>query len=169
MTTTRRLIQAYIVVLLLAAALAAAVFPAGAQASDDREEQDAEEQDASTTDGFQVVSVKVLDARTADVTFNHQLAVETTDVSRKHFYGDHLDHDVPHTHDVSAVALLNGGKTARLTFARALHPEEAPCDDPLLPRCSDDEIPLIIRKVVDVHGHVVSNSDWEIWDTGAEE
>ncbi len=168
MTTTRRLIQAHIVVLLLAAALAAAIFPAGAQAhDDDREEQDAEEQDASTTDRFQVVSVKVLDARTADVTFNHQLAVETTDVSRKHFHGDHLDHDVPHTHDVSAVTLLNEGKTARLTFARALHPEEAPCDDPI-PSCSDEEIPLIIQKVVDVHGHVVSNDDWEIWDTGAE-
>ena len=163
MTTTRRLIQAHIVVLLLAAALAAAIFPAGAQASDDREEQD-----ASTTDGFQVVSVKVLDARTADVTFNHGLAVETTDVSRKHFHGDHLDHDVPHTHDVSAVTLLNEGKTARLTFARALHPEEAPCDDPI-PSCSDEEIPLIIQKVVDVHGHVVSNDDWEIWDTGAED
>lgn len=161
MTTTRRLIQAQIVVL-LAAALAVALFPAGVQASDDREEQD-----ASTTDGFQVVSVKVLDARTADVTFNHGLAVETTDVARKHFHGDHLDHEVPHTHDVSSVALINEGKTARLTFARALHPEERPCDDPL-PKCSDDEIPLIIKNVADVHGNVVNNSDWEIWDTGAE-
>jgi hypothetical protein len=161
MTTTRRLIQAHIVVLLLAAALAAAIFPAGAQASDDREEQD-----ASTTDGFQVVSVKALDAKTVDVTFNHGLAVETTDVSRKHFHGDHLDHEVPHTHDVSAVALINEGKTARLTFSRALHPEEAPCDDPL-PKCSDDEIPLIIKNVADVYANVVNNSDWEIWDTGA--
>ena len=161
MTTTRRLIQAQIVVL-LAAALAVAIFPAGVQASDDREEQD-----ASTTDGFQVVSVKVLDARTADVTFNHQLAPGTTDVSMRHFHGDHLDHDVPHTHDVSAVALINEGKTARLTFARALHPEEAPCDDPL-PKCSDEEIPLMIKNVADVYGNVVNNSDWEIWDTGAE-
>ncbi len=167
MTTTRRLIQAHIVVLLLlAAALAAAIFPTGAQASDDREEQE-EKQDDSTTDRLQVVSVKALDASTVDVTFNHGLAVETTDVSRKHFHGDHLDYEVPHTHDVSAVALINEGKTARLTFARALHPEEAPCDDPL-PKCSDDEIPLIIKNVADVYANVVNNSDWEIWDTGAE-
>ncbi len=122
----------------------------------------------SSSDRFSVVSVKVLDAFTADVTFSHQLATGTTDASRRHFYGDHLDHEVPHTHDVSRVALVNDGKTARLTFSRGLHPEEPPCDEPL-PKCSDDEIPLIIRDVADIHGHVLSNDDWEVWAVGADD
>jgi hypothetical protein len=137
--------------------LAAASFPGAAQAHE-----------KPTSDQFRVVSVKVLDATTADVTFSHQLAARTTDVSQRHFYGDHPDHDVPHTHEVSSVALINDGKTARLTFSRPLHPEEPPCDEPL-PKCSDDEIPLIIQQVADTQGNVVSDDEWEIWDTGAEE
>jgi hypothetical protein len=120
----------------------------------------------STSDTFSVVSVEVLDASTVDVTFSHQLAAGTTDVSQRHFYGDHLDHDVPHTHEVSSVALVNDSKTARLTFSRALHPEEPACDEPL-PKCSDDKIPLIIDKVADTNGNVVSNDDWKIWAIGA--
>ncbi len=119
-------------------------------------------------DEFRVVSVVVLDASTVDVAFSGELAPSTTDISRRHFYGEHLDHDVPHTHEVSEVALLDDGKTARLTFSRALHPEEPACDEPL-PKCSDDEIPLIIDKVADTKGSLVSNDDWEIWATGAED
>ncbi len=136
--------------------LAAASFPGAAQAHD-----------RSATDPFRVVSVKVLNASTVDVTFSRQLAAGTTDVSRRHFHGDHLDHDVPHTHDVSSIALVDDGKTARLTFSRALHPEEPACDEPL-PKCSDDEIPLIIDQVADIQGNVVSDDEWEVWATGAE-
>ena len=118
-----------------------------------------------SSDTFRVVSVVVLDASTVDVAFSRQLAPGTTDISRRHFYGDHLDHDVPHTHEVSNVALRDDGKTARLTFSRALHPEEAACDEPL-PKCSDDEIPLIIDKVADTKSSLVSNDDWDIWATG---
>ncbi len=121
-----------------------------------------------SSDTFRVVSVVVLDASTVDVAFSHELAPGTTDVSRRHFYGDHLDHDVPHTHEVSNVALRNDGKTARLTFSRALHPEEPACEEPL-PKCSDDEIPLIIDKVANTKSSLVSNDDWEIWATGAED
>ncbi len=149
-----RRIHAYVVAGVL---LAAASFPGAAEAHKKR----------STTDPFQVVSVTVLNATTADVTFTNQLVAETTDVSKRHFYGEHLDYDVPHTHEVSSVALVNDGKTARLTFSRALHPEEPPCDEPL-PKCSDDEIPLIIQQVADIHGNIVSDDEWEIWDTGAE-
>jgi len=148
-----RRIHAYVVAGVL---LAAASLPAAVQSHE-----------TSATDPFQVVSVEVLNASTADVTFSDRLAAQTTDVSRRHFYGDHLDHDVPHTHEVSSVALVNDGKTARLTFSRPLHPEEPACDEPL-PKCSDDEIPLIIERVADVHGNVVSDDEWEVWDTGAE-
>jgi hypothetical protein len=50
-----------------------------------------------SSDTFRVVSVVVLDASTVDVAFSHELARGATDVSRRHFYGDHLGHDVPHT------------------------------------------------------------------------
>jgi hypothetical protein len=108
----------------------------------------------------------LLDASTVDVTFSHQLAAGTTDVSQRHFYGGHLDDDVPHTHEVSSVALVNDSKTARLTFSRALHPEEPACDEPLR-KCSHDKIPLIIDKVADTNGNLVSNDDWKIWAIGA--
>ncbi len=62
--------------------------------------------------------------------------------------------------------MLNGGKAARLTFSRALHPEEPACEEPL-PKCSDDEIPHI-DKVADTKSSLVSNDDWEIWATGVE-
>lgn len=121
-----------------------------------------------SSDTFRVVSVVVLDASTVDVAFSHALAPSAADVSRRHFYGDHLDHDVPHTHEVSKVALLDDGRTARLTFSRALHPKEPACDEPL-PKCSDDEIPLIVDKVANTKSSLVSNDDWEIWATGAED
>jgi len=152
MFTARRLTKAHLVAGML---LAGASIPGAALAHE-----------TTASDSFGVVSVNVLNATTAEVTFSNQLAASTTDVSQRHFYGDHLDHDVPHTHDVSSVALVNDSKTARLTFSRGLHPEEPACDEPL-PKCSDDEIPLIIQRVADVNGNVVSDDDWKVWDTGA--
>ena len=151
MPIVRRLIGVFMATGLLAAVS----LPAAAHAHD-----------KPTTDTFHVVSVKVLDAFTADVTFSRPLASVTTDVSRRHFHGEHLDHEVPHTHEVSSVALIDDRKTARLTFSRALHPEEPACGEPL-PKCSDDEIPLIIDKVADTNGNLLSNDDWDVWATGA--
>lgn len=151
------IVRSLIRVIMAAVLLAAASFPAAAQAHSE-----------PTSDTFRVVSVEVLDASTVDVTFSHPLASETTDVSRRHFHGEHLDHDVPHTHEVSSVALINDRKTARLTLSRALHPEEPACDEPL-PKCSDDKIPLIIDKVADTNGNLVINDDWKIWATGAKD
>ena len=76
-----RRIHAYVVAGVL---LAAASLPAAVQAHK-----------TSATDPFRVVSVEVLNASTADVTFSDRVAAQTTDVSRRHFHGDHLDQRCP--------------------------------------------------------------------------
>lgn len=122
----------------------------------------------STVPAMRLQAVQVLDARTVQATFSNPLAASSTDLSMRVFHAPHFDHDTPHSHEAAAVVLTDGGRTARVTLARGLHPEEPACDIDSEPRCSDDELPFVVNKAKDIYGQSVSNDDWEVWAVGSE-
>ncbi|MDQ4142540.1 MAG: hypothetical protein M3198_02170 [Actinomycetota bacterium] len=122
----------------------------------------------SSVPSLRVKTVQVQDAKTVDVTFNNPLASSTTELANRVFHAPHWDHDTPHSHEASNVALINEGRTARVTLDRALHSEDPPCDDDLEPRCSDDELDFVITNAADIYGQLISNDDWEVWAIGSE-
>lgn len=80
-------------------------------------------------------AVKVLDAKTVDAPFSNPLAANTANVSLRVFHAPHWDWDVPHSHEATAVTLINASRTARVQLDRALHSDNPPCDTSE-PRCS---------------------------------
>ncbi|HXG69714.1 MAG TPA: hypothetical protein VNJ04_03775 [Gemmatimonadaceae bacterium] len=123
--------------------------------------------DGSAVPAMELRTVRVLDARTVEATFSNPLASSNTDLSLRVFHAPHFDHDTPHSHEAAAIALLNGNRTARVTLARGLHPEEPACDIESEPRCSDDELPFTVRRAKDVYGQSVSDDDWDVWAVGS--
>lgn len=103
------------------------------------------------TEDPRIVSVNVINETTIKVTFNESVANNTTNITERHFYVDHSNADVPHTHELSAVALSNDKKTATLTLARALHP--------------DMSMPLIINNVADLSGNLLSDKETIKYET----
>lgn len=116
---------------------------------------------------LRLLSVKVVTANTVDATFSNPLSTSNTQLSARIFHAPHYDWDIPHSHDATSVELIDGAKTARVTLGRNLHSDPPPCDG-IEPRCSDDELPFVVRKATDVYGQVLSNSDWEVWAIGSE-
>jgi hypothetical protein len=108
---------------------------------------------STSASNFKIDSVKVVDAKTVKVTFNNPLTNENTDACARHFYGDHLDANTPHNHEVSAITLSDDQKTVTLNLSRALH--------------TDDRVDLIVLNVKDIYGNVLNDIDWEIWANGA--
>ncbi|MGH8897106.1 MAG: hypothetical protein ACRDZ4_08820 [Egibacteraceae bacterium] len=121
---------------------------------------------ASTPPPFRLQSVKVINPTTVDSTFSNPLSPDVTNVSLRVFHAPHFDWDVPHSHEASGVVLTNQGRTARVTLDRALHSDNPPCDGSE-PRCSDDELPWVIKKAKDIYGQMLSNNDWEVWAVGS--
>lgn len=121
---------------------------------------------AHTKQAFQLVNVTVLDAKTVNATFSEPLDPAQTTFAT--FHAPHFDHDVPHSHNATAVMLLDGGHTAQVTLDRGLHSEDPPCDTDE-PRCSDDELPFVVTNAVSVTGAVLSDDDWEVWAVGSDD
>lgn len=122
---------------------------------------------AGSPPALRLQAVKVIDAKTVEATFSNPLAAKTTNVSLRVFHAPDWDWDVPHSHEATSVTLLNAGRTARVTLDRGLHADPPPCDTSE-PRCSDDELPFVVRKATDVYGQVISDSDWEVWAIGSD-
>lgn len=124
---------------------------------------------SSSTPEMTLTDVTVLDSTTVHTTFSNPLAASNTDLSLRVFHAPHFDHDTPHSHEATSVTLLNEGRTARVTLDRALHPQEPLCDDPSLPRCSDDELDWVVSKATDIYGQTVSDDHWDVWAVGSKD
>lgn len=124
---------------------------------------------SSTLPALRLESVQVLDAKTVDATFSNPLASSTTDLSLRVFHAPHFNHDTPHSHEAAAVALVNDGRTARVTLGRNLHPEEPLCDIDSEPRCSDDRLPFVVTEAKDIYGQSLSDDDWDVWAVGSKD
>lgn len=114
----------------------AALGPGGAQAHT---------KSTSDSEAPRVDAVTVIDASTILVTFNEAVADDTTNLSSRHFYVEHLNADSPHTHEASALGLSADRTRVEVSLARALHP--------------DRSMPLIIDNVADLAGNVVSDKE----------
>lgn len=122
----------------------------------------------TTVPVLRLTGVTVVDAKTVEATFSNALAASNIDLSLRVFHAPHFDHDTPRSHEAAAVVLANGSRTARVTLARGLHPEESVCDSDSGPRCSDDELPFVVTKARDIFGQTVSDHDWDLWAVGSE-
>jgi hypothetical protein len=108
-----------------------------------------------------LVDVDVVSPNTIDAEFNNPLNPEVAMIPSQVFHVPHFNHETPHEHDVINVVLMDDGRTARITLARNLHPENRPCDGPE-PRCSQDRLPFIVTQAMDVFGNTATNDDWEV-------
>lgn len=124
---------------------------------------------ANTPPALRLRNITVLDAKTVDATFSNPLSPSTTDVSLRVFHAPHFEHDTPHSHEAAGVVLVNEGHTARVSLDRGLHSDEPPCDNDIEPRCSDDELPFVVKRATDIYGQTVSNDDWEVWAIGSDD
>ncbi len=123
---------------------------------------------AGTPPAFRLQRVTVLDAKTVDATFSNPLQPSVANLSLRVFHAPHWDHDSPHSHEATGVVLHNEGRTARVSLDRALHSEDPPCDNDAEPRCSDDELPFVVRRATDIYGQVLSNDEWDVWAVGSD-
>lgn len=123
----------------------------------------------STVPALKLTDVKVLDSTTVEATFSKALAASNTDLSLRVFHAPHFDHDTPHSHEAASVSLVNDSRTARVTLARGLHPQEPVCDVDSEPRCSDDKLPFVVTKARDIYGQTVSDDDWDVWAVGSKD
>lgn len=103
------------------------------------------------TEPPRIASVTVVNSTTVRVTFNEPVANHTTDITMRHFYVDHSNADVPHTHEVSAVYLSSDKNTATLILARSLHP--------------DMSMPLILNNIPDLYGNLLSDKETIKYET----
>lgn len=116
-----------------------------------------------------LTDVKVIDAKTVEATFSDPLSASNVDLALRVFHAPHFDHLTPHSHEAAAVALVNQNRTARVTLARALHPEESVCDIETEPRCSDDRLDFVVKDARDIYGRTVSDDEWRVWAVGSKD